>query len=75
MAEQGIAPGLSVVGHGIWSALGPDGPSTIAGIRGQIIGSVRNKDGTWNVSDGETRLYFQPNAPGEMPKIIEQKKK
>lgn len=39
MAEQGIAPGLSVIGYGIWSALGPDGPSTIAGIRGQIIGS------------------------------------
>ncbi|MGL4237210.1 3-oxoacyl-ACP synthase [Tabrizicola sp.] len=37
--ERGIAPGLSVVGYGIWSALGPDGPSTIAGIRGQIIGS------------------------------------
>ena len=41
MADQtkGIAPGLSVIGYGIWSALGPDGPSTIAGIRGQIIGS------------------------------------
>ena len=30
MAEKGIAPGLSVIGYGIWSALGPDGPSTIA---------------------------------------------
>lgn len=41
MAEQtkGIAPGLSVVGYGMWSALGHDGPSTIAGIRGQIIAS------------------------------------
>ena len=39
MAEKGIAPGLSVIGYGIWSALGHDGPSTIAGIRGQIIGS------------------------------------
>jgi 3-oxoacyl-[acyl-carrier-protein] synthase-1 len=38
-AAAGIAPGLSVVGHGIWSALGHDGPSTIAGVRGQIIGS------------------------------------
>ncbi len=39
MADQGIAPGLSVIGYGIWSALGHDGPATIAGIRGQIIGS------------------------------------
>jgi 3-oxoacyl-[acyl-carrier-protein] synthase-1 len=38
-APKGIAPGLSVVGYGLWSALGPDGPSTIAGLRGQIIGS------------------------------------
>ena len=30
MAEhpKGIAPGLSVIGFGMWSALGPDGPST-----------------------------------------------
>ncbi len=41
MAERkkGIAPGLSVIGYGLWSALGPDGPSSIAGVRGQIIGS------------------------------------
>ena len=41
MAEpaKGIAPGLSVIGYGLWSALGPDGPSSIAGVRGQIIGS------------------------------------
>jgi hypothetical protein len=31
------------------------------------------KDGAWNVSDEESRLYFQPTTPGEMPKIIEKR--
>ena len=35
----GTCPGLSVIGYGIWSALGPDGPSTVAGLRTRMIAS------------------------------------
>ena len=60
MAEKGIAPGLSVVGYGIWSALGPDGPSTIAGIRGQIIGSETGN--LWDPTVGANLNCFRVAA-------------
>ena len=62
MAEQtkGIAPGLSVIGYGIWSALGHDGPSTIAGIRGQIIGSETGN--LWDPTAGENLNCFRVAA-------------
>jgi 3-oxoacyl-[acyl-carrier-protein] synthase I len=58
--ERGIAPGLSVVGFGIWSALGPDGPSTIAGIRGQIIGSETGS--LWDPTAGANLSCFRVAA-------------
>jgi len=62
MADQtkGIAPGLSVIGYGIWSALGPDGPSTIAGIRGQIIGSEAGN--LWDPTIGANLNCFRVAA-------------
>lgn len=60
MAEQGLAPGLSVLGYGIWSALGPDGPSTIAGIRGQIIGSETGN--LWDPTVGANLSCFRVAA-------------
>lgn len=60
MSEQGIAPGLSVVGYGIWSALGPDGPSTIAGTRGQIIGSETGN--LWDPTIGANLYCFRVAA-------------
>lgn len=60
MAETGIAPGLSVIGYGIWSALGPDGPSTIAGIRGQIIGSETGN--LWDPTVGANLNCFRVAA-------------
>ncbi|MFO1203019.1 MAG: 3-oxoacyl-ACP synthase [Tabrizicola sp.] len=60
MAEKGIAPGLSVIGYGIWSALGPDGPSTIAGIRGQIIGSETGN--LWDPTVGANLNCFRVAA-------------
>ncbi|MBL9072905.1 3-oxoacyl-ACP synthase [Tabrizicola sp.] len=60
MAETGIAPGLSVIGYGIWSALGPDGPSTIAGVRGQIIGSETGP--FWDPTAGAHLNHFRVAA-------------
>jgi 3-oxoacyl-[acyl-carrier-protein] synthase-1 len=60
MAEKGIAPGLSVIGYGIWSALGHDGPSTIAGIRGQIIGSETGN--LWDPTIGANLSCFRVAA-------------
>jgi 3-oxoacyl-[acyl-carrier-protein] synthase I len=60
MSEKGIAPGLSVIGYGIWSALGPDGPSTIAGIRGQIIGSETGN--LWDPTIGANLSCFRVAA-------------
>ena len=60
MSEKGIAPGLSVIGYGIWSALGPDGPSTIAGIRGQIIGSETGN--LWDPTVGANLNCFRVAA-------------
>lgn len=38
MAElRGLAPGLSVVGYGMWTALGPDGPTTVAGLDARLV--------------------------------------
>ncbi|MFC3086574.1 3-oxoacyl-ACP synthase [Tabrizicola soli] len=73
MAETGIAPGLSVIGYGIWSALGPDGPSTIAGIRGQIIGSETGN--LWDPTAGANLNCFRVAAhqwwegPGFLPDL------
>lgn len=60
MSEKGIAPGLSVIGYGIWSALGPDGPSTVAGIRGQIIGSEVGN--LWDPTSGANLNCFRVAA-------------
>lgn len=60
MAEKGISPGLSVVGYGIWSALGHDGPSSIAGIRGQIIGSETGN--LWDPTVGANLNCFRVAA-------------
>lgn len=60
MSDIGIAPGLSVIGYGIWSALGPDGPSTIAGIRGQIIGSETGN--LWDPTAGANLNCFRVAA-------------
>lgn len=60
MAEQGVAPGLSVIGYGIWSALGHDGPSTIAGIRGQIVGSEISN--LWDPTAGANLNCFRVAA-------------
>ena len=60
MTEKGINPGLSVIGYGIWSALGPDGPSTIAGIRGQIIGSETGN--LWDPTAGANLNCFRVAA-------------
>jgi 3-oxoacyl-[acyl-carrier-protein] synthase-1 len=58
--QQGLAPGLSVVGYGMWSALGPDGPSGIAGIRGQIIGS--DIGNLWDPTAGANLSCFRVAA-------------
>jgi 3-oxoacyl-[acyl-carrier-protein] synthase I len=62
MAErtQGVAPGLSVVGYGMWTALGPDGPSSIAGLRGQIIGSETGN--LWDPTAGANLSSFRVAA-------------
>lgn len=64
MAERptpiGIAPGLSVVGYGMWTALGPDGPSTVAGIRGKLIGSEVGS--LWDSTIGENLGAFRVAA-------------
>lgn len=60
MAEHGVAPGLSVIGYGIWSALGHDGPSTIAGIRGQIVGSEMGN--LWDPTVGANLNCFRVAA-------------
>jgi 3-oxoacyl-[acyl-carrier-protein] synthase I len=59
-AATGIAPNLSVVGYGIWSALGHDGPSSIAGVRGQIIGSETGN--LWDPTVGANLSCFRVAA-------------
>ncbi|MGP3698887.1 3-oxoacyl-ACP synthase [Rhodobacter sp. NSM] len=34
---RGVSPALSVAGYGMWTALGPDGPSTVAGLDARLI--------------------------------------
>ena len=73
MTETGVRPGLSVIGYGIWSALGPDGPSTIAGIRGQLIGSETGH--FWDPTIGAHLNHFRVAAhqwwegPGFLPDL------
>ncbi len=56
----GISPGLAVVGYGMWTALGPDGPSTVAGIRGKLIGSEVGS--LWDSTIGENLPAFRVAA-------------
>lgn len=50
----GVAPGLSVIGYGMWSALGPDGPSTVAGLRSRMATS-------------ETGALWDPSGDAGLP--------
>ena len=59
-SPMGLAPGLAVVGYGMWTALGPDGPSTVAGIRGKLIGSAVGN--LWDSTIGENLPAFRVAA-------------
>ena len=60
VSPLGMAPGLSVVGYGMWTSLGPDGPSTVAGIRGKLIGSEVGQ--LWDSTIGENLGAFRVAA-------------
>ncbi len=55
-----MAPGLSVVGYGMWTALGHDGPATVAGIRGKLIGSETGW--LWDMASGAPLPFFRVAA-------------
>jgi len=74
VSPVGIAPGLSVVGYGMWTSLGHDGPSTVAGIRGKLIGSQVGN--LWDSTIGENLAAFRVAAhqwwtgPSFLPDLV-----
>ncbi|MCX7888211.1 MAG: 3-oxoacyl-ACP synthase [Rhodobacteraceae bacterium] len=78
MAEReplrGSAPGLAVVGYGMWTALGPDGPSTVAGLRSRLI--VSEAGNLWDPTAGANLPAFRVHAhqwwsgPTFLPELI-----
>lgn len=59
-ASKGNAPGLSVVGYGMWTAIGHDGPTTVAGMRAGVSGAVRAN--LWDHTVGENLNAFRVTA-------------
>ena len=54
------APGLSVVGYGMWTAAGHDGPSTVAAMRAGVSGAERAN--LWDYTIGANLNAFRVHA-------------
>ncbi|EYD77439.1 3-oxoacyl-[ACP] synthase [Rubellimicrobium mesophilum DSM 19309] len=71
---NGVVPGLSVVGYGMWTALGPDGPATVAGLDARLVAS--EVGGLWDPTSGTNLPAFRVAAhqwwtgPTFLPELI-----
>lgn len=54
------APGLSVIGYGMWTAAGHDGPSTVAAMRAGVSGAERAN--LWDYTVGANLNAFRVHA-------------
>lgn len=54
------APGISVVGYGMWTAAGHDGPSTVAAMRAGVTGAERAN--LWDHTAGDNLMAFRVRA-------------
>ena len=67
-------PGLSVIGYGMWTAAGHDGPSTVAAMRAGVSGATRAN--LWDFTVGENLMAFRVNAhqwwegPTFLPELV-----
>lgn len=70
---KGQNPGLSVIGYGAWTALGPDGPSTVAGLQARLHASQTGS--LWDPTAGAALPVFRVEAhqwwtgPGFLPEL------
>ncbi|MCK0097112.1 3-oxoacyl-ACP synthase [Yoonia sp. F2084L] len=68
------APNLSVIGYGMWTAAGHDGPSSVAAMRAGVSGASRAN--LWDYTSGENLMAFRVNAhqwwegPTFLPELI-----
>ena len=53
-------PGISVVGYGMWTAAGHDGPSSVAAMRASVSGAERAN--LWDYTAGENLMAFRVSA-------------
>lgn len=54
------APGISVIGYGMWTAAGHDGPSTVAAMRAGVSGAERAN--LWDYTAGDNLMAFRVSA-------------
>ena len=54
------APQVSVFGYGMWTAAGPDGPSSVSAMRAGVAGS--SKANLWDMTSGENLNAFRVHA-------------
>ena len=59
-AANSNAPGLSVVGYGMWTAIGCDGPTSASGMRAGVSGAARAN--LWDTTIGENLNAFRVTA-------------
>ncbi|MEO0917564.1 MAG: 3-oxoacyl-ACP synthase, partial [Pseudomonadota bacterium] len=53
-------PGISVIGYGMWTAAGHDGPSTVAAMRAGVSGAERAN--LWDYTVGDNLMAFRVSA-------------
>lgn len=73
-AADANAPGLSVIDYGMWTAIGNDGPTSVAGMRAGVSGAARAN--LWDYTAGENLDAFRVHAhqwwegPSFLPELI-----